>query len=212
MKRKVISRLAVLSVLAVFTLGLAGCTTIPTGPSRMALPGTGKDFDQFRIDDVECRQYAQQASGATPSAVQENAAVKSAVVGTVIGAAVGAAIGGSSNSAGAGAGVGLLIGALTGAAAGDQSGNAVQRRYDNGYSQCMYAKGHRVAMPGRMAPNPAPQAQPAPQPYYAPPPPGSPAPPLQPQAQQPTPQAQAPYYGAPPPPGSAPPPPSAVVR
>ncbi len=209
MKCKAISRLAGLSVLA---LGLAGCTTIPTGPSRMALPGTGKDFDQFRIDDAECRQYAQQASGATPTAVQENAAVKSAVVGTVIGAAAGAAIGGSSHSAGAGAGVGLLIGALTGAAAGDQSGYAVQRRYDNGYSQCMYAKGHRVAMPGRMAPSPAVQAQPAPQPYYAPPPPGSPAPPPQPQAQQPPPQAQAPYYGAPPPPGSAPPPPSAVVR
>ena len=210
MKRKAIFRLAGLSLLA---LGLAGCTTIPTGPSRMALPGTGKDFDQFRIDDAECRQYAQQASGATATAVQENAAVKSAVVGTVIGAAAGAAIGGSSHSAGVGAGVGLLIGALTGAAAGEQSGNAVQRRYDNGYSQCMYAKGHRVAMPG-LAPRPALQAQPAPQPYYAPPPPGSPAPPLQPQAQQPSPQpqAQTPYYGAPPPPGSAPPPPSAVVR
>ncbi len=208
MKRKVISRWVGMSALA---LGLAGCTTLPTGPSHMALPGTGKNFDQFRMDDGECRQHAQQASGATPAAVQENAAVKSAVVGTVIGAAAGAAIGGSSHSAGAGAGMGLLIGALTGAAAGDQSVNAVQRRYDNGYAQCMYAKGHRVAVSGRMETRPALQAQPAPQPYYTPPPPGSPTPPQQPQAQQ-SPSPQAPYYGAPPPPGSAPPPPSAIVR
>jgi Glycine-zipper domain len=184
-------------LLAILALGVAGCTTIPTGPSRMALPGTGKNFDQFQVDDSSCKQYALQASGATPSEAQENSAVKSAVLGTVLGAAAGAAIGGTSSGAGVGAGIGLLMGAASGAAAGDASGYNVQRRYDNGYSQCMYAKGHRVAVPGRMAAQrPAAQAQPAPQqPYYAPPP-----------------QAQTPYYGAPPPPGSAPPPPSAIVR
>ena len=189
MKRKLIPLVAVL------VLGVAGCTTIPTGPSRMALPGSGKDFDQFRVDDATCRQYALDASGATPTQTQENSAVKSAVVGTAIGAIAGAAIGGSSHGAAAGAGVGLLMGAMAGAAAGDQSGYAVQRRYDNGYVQCMYAKGHRVPMPAGMTPRQAQApAQPAPQqPYYAPPP-------------------QAPYYGAPPPPGSAPPPPSAIVR
>ena len=184
-------------VLSLLALGLAGCTTIPTGPSRMALPGSGKDFDQFRVDDASCRQYALDASGATPTQTQENSAVKSAAVGTAIGAVAGAAIGGSSHGAAAGAGVGLLMGALSGAAAGDQSGYAVQRRYDNGYVQCMYAKGHRVPVLAGMAQSrqaPAP-VQPAPQqPYYAPPP-------------------QAPYYyGAPPPPGSAPPPPSAIVH
>jgi hypothetical protein len=195
MKRRILP-LLVLMLLA------AGCTTIPTGPSRMALPGTGKDFDSFRADDASCRQFALQTSGATPTETQENSAVKSAVVGTALGAAAGAAIGGNSHGAAAGAGIGLLMGALSGAAAGDQSGYAAQRRYDNGYIQCMYAKGHRVPVSAgmtqqsRQAQGPVPQ-QPS-QPYYAPPP-----------AQQP--QSQ-PYYGAPPPPGSAPPPPSAIVR
>ena len=195
MKRKVIP------VLALLALGVAGCTTIPTGPSRMALPGSGKDFDQFRADDASCRQYALDASGATPTQTQENSAVKSAVVGTAVGALAGAAIGGSSQGAATGAGVGLLFGALAGASAGDQSGYAVQRRYDNGYTQCMYAKGHRVPVPAGMSRQV--QAQPAPpQPYYAPPAPAYSPPPAPPQH---------PYY-APPPPGSAPPPPSAIVR
>lgn len=184
-------------LLALLVLGVAGCTTIPTGPSRMALPGTGKNFDQFQVDDASCKQYALQASGATPTEAQESSAVKSAVAGTALGAAAGAVIGNTGAAAGVGAGVGLLMGAMAGAAAGDASGYNVQRRYDNGYSQCMYAKGHRVAVPGRLAQRPVAQAQPAPQqPYYAPPPP----------------QAPTPYYGAPPPPGSAPPPPSAIVR
>lgn len=192
-------------VLAFLALGVAGCTTIPTGPSRMALPGSGKDFDQFRVDDASCRQFALQTSGATPTETQENSAVKSAVVGTAIGAVAGAAIGGGSHGAAAGAGVGLLMGALAGAAAGDQSGYIVQRRYDNGYVQCMYAKGHRVPVPGGMAQSRQVQApaQPAPQqPYYTD---QAPAPTYSPPPQQP-------YYGAPPPPGSAPPPPSAIIR
>ena len=191
----------VVPLLALLALGVAGCTTIPTGPSRMALPGTGKNFDQFQADDATCKQFALQASGATPTESQENSAVKSAVVGTAIGAAAGAAIGNTGAAAGVGAGVSLLMGAMAGAAAGDASGYNVQRRYDNGYSQCMYAKGHRVAVPGRMArANPATPAQSAPQTYYPPPPNSAPA------------QAPARYYGPPPPPGSAPPPPSAIVR
>jgi len=34
------------------------CTTVPKGPSKLALPGTGKNVDQFRADDADCRQYA----------------------------------------------------------------------------------------------------------------------------------------------------------
>ena len=33
-------------------LALGACTTLPTGPSILALPGTGKSFDQFRADDA----------------------------------------------------------------------------------------------------------------------------------------------------------------
>ncbi len=194
------SKRIAIPLLAALALALGGCVSMPTGPSRAALPGSGKAFDQFRADDSSCRQYAVEYSGASPGQTQENAAVKSAVVGTVIGAAAGAAIGNTSHSTATGAGVGLLMGALSGAAAGNRSGYAVQRRYDDGYSQCMYAKGHRVAIQGNMAPaRVAAPANPPPQPYYAPPPPQSP-------------QAQGPYYAPPPPPGSAPPPPSAIVR
>jgi len=208
MKRKVIPLLAV-------ALLAAGCTTIPTGPSRMALPGSGKDFDSFRSDEAYCRQYALQVSGATPTETQENSAVKSAAVGTALGAVAGAAIGGSSRGAATGAGVGLLMGALSGASAGDHSGYMVQRRYDNGYIQCMYAKGHRVPVAGGMQQQQAQvqPAQPQQQPYYSPAPQ---QPYYAPAPQQPAPTYQSlppqQQYYAPPPPGSAPPPPSAIVQ
>jgi outer membrane lipoprotein SlyB len=163
-----------LPVLAMLAASIAACTTLPTGPSRMALPGAGKSFDQFRADDAACRQYALENSGATPQQIQEASGVKSAVVGTAIGAAAGAALGGSGRSAAAGAGAGLLMGSVAGTAAGEQSGYMMQRRYDDGYTQCMYAKGHRVAVPGGMVYTPQ---QPAAQPYFAPPPPGSAPPP-----------------------------------
>lgn len=179
------SRHAAVAMLIVLAAGLAACTTIPTGPSHMALPGPGKDFDQFRADDASCRAYALESAGVSPTQAQDTSGVKSAVVGTAVGAAAGAAIGGHGRDAAVGAGVGLLAGALAGAAAGDQSAHAVQRRYDHGYTQCMYAKGHRVAVPAGMTYSAPVQAQPAP---------------------------VAPTFVPPPPPGSAPPPPGSVVR
>ena len=54
-------------VLAASALALLGaCTTIPTGPSVMVLPGSTKNFDQFRADDFDCRNFATaQVNGAT---------------------------------------------------------------------------------------------------------------------------------------------------
>jgi len=40
---------------------LAGCATTPPtpmGPSVLVLPGSTKTFDQFKVDDNECRNYA----------------------------------------------------------------------------------------------------------------------------------------------------------
>ena len=74
---------------------MVGCTTMPTGPSVMVLPGSGKNFDQFRADDMACRNYAlASVGGKTPGQVAEQSGVKSAVVGTAIGAAAGAALAG----------------------------------------------------------------------------------------------------------------------
>jgi hypothetical protein len=100
---------------------LGACTTMPTGPSVTVLPGTGKNFDQFRFDDQECRQFAN---------------------GQV----------------------------------GGNTQRTLQHRYDIGYQQCMYAKGHRVPVAGRFeSTRPAPAASA----YTTPPPPlpGTPPPP-----------------------------------
>lgn len=117
----------------------------------MSLPGTGKSFDQFRGDDSECRSFATaQIGGASPNQAATDSGVASAAVGTAIGAAAGALIDGSSG-AGVGAGVGLLTGALIGSGTAYSSGYALQHRYDMAYTQCMYAKGHKVPVAGRYA-------------------------------------------------------------
>ncbi|MBI3042601.1 MAG: hypothetical protein HYY78_07215 [Betaproteobacteria bacterium] len=152
-------------------LALAACVSVPSGPSMMSLPGTGKSFDQFRFDDQECRQFASaQVGGTTPNQAASDSGVTSAAVGTAVGAAAGAAIDGGSGAA-VGAGVGLLTGALAGSGAASASSYTLQQRYDNGYVQCMYAKGHKVPVSGRFASaNERPAPRPAPR-YYAPPPP-----------------------------------------
>jgi hypothetical protein len=128
---------------------LGACATIPTGPSVLVLPGSGRNFDQFRLDESDCRAYAyQQIGGVTAEQAQIDSGVRSAVVGTVVGAAAGAAIGGG-RGAGIGAGSGLLVGSLAGSEAARGSAWGAQGRYDNAYVQCMYAKGHRVPVSGR---------------------------------------------------------------
>ena len=161
------------------TLLIAACTTLPTGPTVMVLPGTGKSFDQFRADDMMCRNYAlESVGGLTASQSAAQSGVSSAVVGTVIGAAAGAAIGGH-EGAGVGAGTGLVVGGLAGTGAAQASGYDLQYRYDHGYIQCMYAKGHQVPVSGRSyrQSRPATYASPPSSPYIPPPPAGMPPPP-----------------------------------
>jgi outer membrane lipoprotein SlyB len=158
-----VNRLSAISLL----LALGACATYaPTGPSAMVLPGTGKSFDQFRADDMECRQYAGLQAGSQTQAASDST-VRSAALGTAIGAVAGAAMGGR-DGAGAGAGMGLIAGTLAGTGAGSASARDMQRRYDNGYQQCMYAKGHKLPMSGagRFSSPPAYATQ---QPGYAPP-------------------------------------------
>ena len=173
------SRLWRFSPLAALLLG--ACTTIPTGPSVMAMPGSSKSFDQFRADDANCRQFAlAQVGGATANESAIESGVKSAAVGATVGALAGAAMGGH-QGAGVGAGMGLLVGGAAGAGSGQASGYGSQRRYDNAYVQCMYAKGERVPVSGQMMSAPARAAAPAPAAVSAssppPPPPGYPPPP-----------------------------------
>ncbi|WP_341317407.1 hypothetical protein WN982_39720 [Paraburkholderia sp. IMGN_8] len=160
------SRLALLASLTC----ASACSVLPTAPSVMALPGTGKTFDQFRADDASCRQFAfNQVGGVSANQAATASAVGSAAIGTGLGAAAGAAFNGGSGAA-VGAGVGLLVGSAFGAGAAQGSAYGVQRRYDYAYLQCMYAVGDRIPVRGRMMI--APGTRP-----YAPPPPGLPPPP-----------------------------------
>ncbi|HCN68104.1 MAG TPA: hypothetical protein DIT03_07525, partial [Candidatus Accumulibacter sp.] len=77
---------------------LGACVSLPPeGPAVMALPGSGRSFEQFRFDDQICRAYAARwISPQTPEGAAVDSAVASAVLGTAVGAAVGAAVDGSS--------------------------------------------------------------------------------------------------------------------
>jgi len=176
--------------LPLFMLFLLGaCATMPTGPSVMVLPGTGKNFEQFHSDDTMCRHFAlEQIGGAPPSQTATQSGVASAVTGTAVGAAAGAIMGGNRGAA-VGAGAGLLFGTAAGSETAQHSAYYNQRRYDNAYIQCMYANGNLVPMPGRMYMNsrevteetapmlPRAPASPPPGSRILPPPPGPPPPP-----------------------------------
>jgi Glycine-zipper domain len=135
------------------TLVLSACVVAPpAGPSVMALPGQGKNFEGFQQDDGACRQYAwQQTGGAAPGAAASQSEVGSAVAGTALGAAAGAAIGAASGAAGAGAAIGAGAGLLAGSAIGANNAAAtyggVQQLYDVSYTQCMVAHGNSVQAP-----------------------------------------------------------------
>ena len=196
-----------MKLLTVAMLGVAalaaGCVSVPTGPSQMALPGTGKPFDQFRADDGSCRQYAYDSiGGQTASQSQVNSGVASAVAGAAIGALIGGAAGGGHGAA-IGAGIGGGAGGLVGVSAADASGYESQRRYDQAYTQCMYGKGHRVAVNARSAPGYYSSTAAAPT-YYPPPAP--------PRASYSAPPAPSGYSVPPPPPPGSPPPNPAWIR
>jgi hypothetical protein len=170
---------------------LGACSTLPKGPTVMALPGTGKSSDQFRDDNWYCQNFADSQIGeATPSEVANSSTAKGAVAGTAVGAAVGAAFGGGGGAA-VGAGFGLIFGTAVGAGTGESSARALQRRYDQAYVQCMYSKGHRVPVAGHMTPGRPPG------PIYVPPPP-----PPRSSSVPPPPPPRAPSTLPPPPPAS----------
>jgi hypothetical protein len=100
----------------------AACATeLPAGPNLLALPGTGKTFDEFRADEQACRNVSQSDVAAKANEVSDF--------------------------------------------------DALQRRYDAVFTQCMYAKGHKVPVRGNYQTRNSPQAARTPPP---PPPPGQP--------------------------------------
>ncbi len=174
-----------IGVLTAAALALGGCATVPTGPTVMVLPGQGKNFEQFRQDNMICRQYAyDEIGGKTAQQTTNESTLKSAGVGALLGGALGAAAG-----HGRGAGIGAASGALMGTAIGSSNGYGdaygVQRRYNNAYEQCMYAKGNRIPVAGER------NGYRGHREYYPPPPP-------------PSDDDHGPHYPPPPPQGAAP--------
>lgn len=149
-------------------LALAACSSMPSGPNVMVLPGKGISFDQFRADDLLCRQYAASQTGTSSNDVALDNGVKSAALGTALGAAGGALIDGGHGAA-VGAGVGLMLGGITGASSGTATGYQAQLRYDNAYQQCMYARGNSIPVTTNYS-NGNKQAVPQSPPNYGPPP------------------------------------------
>ena len=126
---------------------LAGCAATPLGPTVQVMPGPGKSFKSFEVDQSSCKTYAAgQVQGQADAANQR--AAGTAVVGTLLGAGLGAAIGGATGHAGQGAAIGAATGAGTGTAFGANNSSydqlSIQAQYDNAYSQCMFAKGDQV--------------------------------------------------------------------
>ncbi len=167
-------RRALVLCFAVAVLG--GCATIPAGPSVMVLPEPGKPFEAFESDDAACRQWAMQQIQVPPNEIVNQNLAGGAAIGTLMGAGLGTAIGAASGNAAAGAAIGAGTGLVTGTAAASGPAHAAgweaQRRYDNAYQQCMYAKGNQI--PGlAAAPKRARWVPPPPPPGYAKGPPAS---------------------------------------
>ena len=57
---------------------LGACTTMPSGPAVLVLPGTGKSVDQFRMDDMDCA-----APHSAPCSVQRQAQPSTAAAAQV---------------------------------------------------------------------------------------------------------------------------------
>ena len=178
--KSMLKKLSIFSLTGLVLFG--GCAMTPTGPSVLVLPGTGKPYEQFRSDDYYCRQMAlMQTGGVTPQMAAAQSGLASAAVGTAIGAATGAAVGGGQGAA-VGAGVGLAGGSMVGVGMAESTGSDTQQRYDYGYLQCMYAKGHKIPVWGKFtdqAGGAATQQTPTPaqqMPSLPPPPPNQPPP------------------------------------
>ena len=168
-------------VLFLAGVALSGCATMPTGPSVLVLPAQGKPFDVFKSEDFDCRNWAAQQTGQQPADTVNQNLAGGAAIGTLVGAGLGAAIGAASGNAGSGAAIGAASGLIGGTAVASGpaygAGWEVQRRYDNAYQQCMYAKGNLIPGVGRASPRNNPVPPPPPPPGYTseppPPPPAS---------------------------------------
>lgn len=135
------------AAIALCALALAGCVSVPQGPTVAVMPGTSKSLDQFQVDNSNCQQYAQSAiAGPTQAAYNQAGAnvVGSAAFGAVLGALFGSVTGDAGYGAAWGASTGALFGSAGASNSGAVSSYTLQQQYNAAYMQCMYTQGNQV--------------------------------------------------------------------
>lgn len=123
------------SVVAVSVIAVTGCASYGNWQPTVD-PYGDPNAHRIGADLAECRQWALQASGGTPTQ-----AVTGGLVGGALGAAAGAAIGAAAGNAGTGAAVGAATGGMGG---GVYQGMGAEETYKSAYVRCMHNRGHRV--------------------------------------------------------------------
>src|ERR1700682_1590124 len=117
-----------------------GCDTMPQAPTVTTLPGIHKSVDEFRTDDVDCRQYAAAQLGSAVSASRGlGGGLTGALSGSAVCAATNPAVGGDRSATRGTAGS-----LIDGTDSAQFAGFGLQQRYNCAYVQCMYARGDRV--------------------------------------------------------------------
>jgi outer membrane lipoprotein SlyB len=119
----------------VVVLALAGCVNQNTW-SPTVDPYTDPNAARLGMDEAQCRQIAQQASGGS---LEQTG--KGAIVGGLLGAAAGAAIGAAVHDPGAGAAIGAAVGGFGG---GGYEAAKTSQSYQQVFANCLRERGHPV--------------------------------------------------------------------
>lgn len=119
----------------IFGLAVAGCVNQNSWTPTVD-PYNDPNAARLGIDEAQCRQLAQKASGGSL-----RSAGKGAILGGLLGAAAGAAIGAAVGDPGMGAAVGAAAGGFGGGTyEGAKSGQSFQQVFEN----CLRERGHKV--------------------------------------------------------------------
>jgi hypothetical protein len=141
---------------------LAGCYTMPEGPTVTALPGDARSASEFRTDNVDCRQYAYAQTDAATSASAGHA-------GRIASAAHGAAADAAPDRRDSTVGGGGMGSVIDGIDSAEFEGYGPQAVYNRAYVHCMYFKGNKVFLLARERwPAPRSPWPPDPEAYYSP--------------------------------------------
>ena len=116
-------------------LALAGCVNQNTW-SPTVDPYTDPNAARLGIDEAQCRQLAQQASGGSLQSTG-----KGAIIGGLLGAAAGAAIGAAVHDPGMGAAIGAAAGGFGG---GGYEAAKSSQSFEQVFSNCLRERGHTV--------------------------------------------------------------------